>query len=72
MPTLPPIATVPLFARCRWCAGVFRTATSWPVDPQSRYRRCRWCSRLTPLPERARGMENPPLTSRVVSGGRGV
>ena len=50
MPTLPPIAVVPMFVRCRWCEGVFRASTRWPEDDATVYRRCAWCARLTKIP----------------------
>ena len=53
----PPVAVVPLFARCTHCGRTYRTSTTWVGEQGTRYRRCLWCLRLTKLPPQASGQE---------------
>jgi len=42
--TRPPIANVPMFARCPDCGQGFRGVISWaPQRPAYRRNRCPWC-----------------------------
>lgn len=41
---LPPVATVPVVARCRSCGQPFRGSVCWrPNAPAYRRNRCPWC-----------------------------